>query len=98
MTKYVKLLLAYSRLLGEFRGLIQGITYWDLPKELKSKINTKIEELDKTDTEQYSNILEKSSEELLLQFGKHMRKNYRINVSNEEVRRDIEEFKSGLEQ
>lgn len=36
----------YARLLGEFVGTLTGITYWDIPKELKVKIEAKIQELE----------------------------------------------------
>ena len=46
--KHVKLLLDYSLLLGEFAGTLQGITHWDIPKELKVKLEKQIQELKAT--------------------------------------------------
>ncbi len=51
MTKYQKLIIDYARLLGEFKGTLQGVTYWDIPKELKKKLSSKIIELEKIDIE-----------------------------------------------
>jgi len=35
-----------SRLKGEFIGMLKGITWWDIPKELKEKLENKIKELE----------------------------------------------------
>lgn len=36
-----------ARLEGEFLGMLEGICFWDIPKELKEKLQTKINELKK---------------------------------------------------
>ncbi len=46
MTEYQKLVLEYVRLLGEFKGTLQAVTYWKIPKELKEKMRDKIKELE----------------------------------------------------
>ena len=38
--------LALARLKGDFVGTLIGITYWDIPNELKSRLNKKIVELE----------------------------------------------------
>lgn len=46
MTEEQKLLLKYSTLLGNYKGFLEGITWWDIPQELKDKIELKIKELE----------------------------------------------------
>lgn len=36
----------YARLLGEFIGTLKGITYNDIPEDLKLKLEAKIKELE----------------------------------------------------
>ena len=40
-----KLKIEFARLRGDFVGTLIGITYWDIPNELKIKLNKKIVEL-----------------------------------------------------
>ena len=47
MKEYNKLLIDYARILGEFKGTLEAVTYWDVPQELKDKMNSKISELEK---------------------------------------------------
>lgn len=42
---YLKLKLARTK--GEFIGTLQGILWWDIPEELKEKLENKIKELEK---------------------------------------------------
>jgi hypothetical protein len=52
LTPYEKLRLAYAKLLGEYTGVLQGFLWYDLPTEVRTKIEKKIEELKATDLEQ----------------------------------------------
>jgi len=45
---HVNLLLEYARLLGDFTGTLQGILWWDIPKELEIKLRRQIKELKAT--------------------------------------------------
>lgn len=36
-----------NRLLGEFIGTLSGVMAWDIPEELKSKLQSKLDELNK---------------------------------------------------
>tara|TARA_R100000049_G_C1947144_1_gene92762 strand:- start:2231 stop:2404 length:174 start_codon:yes stop_codon:yes gene_type:complete len=47
MKEYNKLLIDYAKILGEFKGTLEAVTYWDVPQELKDKMNSKISELEK---------------------------------------------------
>lgn len=49
--EHVKLLLDYSKMLGEFTGTLQGIVWWDIPKELEEKLKKQIKELKTIDTD-----------------------------------------------
>ena len=42
---YLKLKLARTK--GEFIGILKGILWWDIPEELKEKLENKIKELEK---------------------------------------------------
>lgn len=42
---YLKLKLARTK--GEFIGTLHGILWWDIPEELKEKLENKIKELEK---------------------------------------------------
>ncbi len=46
MTPHQKLTIEYSRILGEFKGTLEGITYNDIPQDLKERLYTKIEQLE----------------------------------------------------
>lgn len=48
MTEEQKLLLKYNRLIGEFQGTLKGILWWDIPEELKAKLELTIKELEET--------------------------------------------------
>lgn len=37
----------YNRVLGEFIGTLKGVCYWEIPNELKLKLERKIKELEK---------------------------------------------------
>lgn len=37
----------YNRVLGEFIGTLKGVCCWDIPNELKLKLERKIKELEK---------------------------------------------------
>tara|TARA_Y100000385_G_C12658965_1_gene452903 strand:+ start:203 stop:352 length:150 start_codon:yes stop_codon:yes gene_type:complete len=41
---YLKLKL--ERLKGEFIGMLKGITWWDIPEELREKLENKIKKLE----------------------------------------------------
>ncbi len=43
--KELKLLIKYNTLLGNFTGTLEGILHWDIPKELKTKLELKIKQL-----------------------------------------------------
>lgn len=43
----LKLHIQIAKLEGQFKGVLQGILWWDLPKELKIKLETVLEELNK---------------------------------------------------
>jgi len=42
----LKLTVDYARLKGEYIGSLKGLLWWDLPKELKTKIEAQIKELE----------------------------------------------------
>jgi hypothetical protein len=42
----IKLICENARLTGEFIGTLKGILWWDIPAELKNKIENKIKELE----------------------------------------------------
>ena len=42
----LKLQLKLARTKGEFIGTLQGILWWDIPEELKEKLENKIKELE----------------------------------------------------
>ena len=46
MTDYEKLLIKHSRTVGEFKGTLEGILWWDIPSELKERITVKIQSLE----------------------------------------------------
>lgn len=48
MTEEQKLLLKYNRLIGEFQGTLKGVLWWDIPEELKDKLESKINQLEET--------------------------------------------------
>ena len=48
MTKEQQLKIAVNRLLGEFIGTLKAISWWDIPDDLKEKLQAKIEELENT--------------------------------------------------
>jgi len=41
----VKLRIEYAKLSGEFLGFVEGLDWWELPRELRIKINHKKNEL-----------------------------------------------------
>jgi len=43
---YYKLKIELFKLKGEYQGFCEGLLHWDLPKELKAKIEAKIEEFE----------------------------------------------------
>jgi hypothetical protein len=45
MNEHEKLKLEYARLLGEFQGTLIGIVYWDIPEELRGKLQAHIKRL-----------------------------------------------------
>ena len=45
MNSEIKHIIEANRLLGEFIGTLEGICAWEIPDELKSKLQAKIEEL-----------------------------------------------------
>ncbi len=49
MTQNDKLIIAISRLNGEFMGTISGVLSWDIPQELKDVLKAKYEALSKID-------------------------------------------------
>lgn len=49
MNKEDRVMIAYARLLGEYTGNLKGFLWWDLPHELKGKINERIKELEEID-------------------------------------------------
>jgi hypothetical protein len=38
----------YATILGEFKGTLEGILWWDIPNELKERLKLKIKQLDET--------------------------------------------------
>jgi len=46
MSKEDKLKVEIARLNGDFIGTLKGITWWDIPNELKDKLDKKIVELE----------------------------------------------------
>ena len=53
MTNYQKLILEHSRILGEFQGTLKAVLCWDVPQELKDKIQSKIKELEEIKVDHY---------------------------------------------
>ena len=47
--KELLLKIKLARTKGEFIGTLQGILWWDIPEELKEKLEDKIKELKKDD-------------------------------------------------
>ena len=45
MNEYNQLLIQYATLLGNFKGTLEGISCWDIPKELKDILANQIEVL-----------------------------------------------------
>ncbi len=43
MNKIISLILDYSRLLGEYKGTLQAYLWWDIPQELKERIEKDID-------------------------------------------------------
>ena len=41
----LKMLIGYNSLLGEFIGTLEGVCSWEIPEELKLKLQAHIEEL-----------------------------------------------------
>lgn len=46
MTEYQKAIIKHSRLLGEYTGTLKGILHWDIPSELREKIEILIKKLE----------------------------------------------------
>jgi hypothetical protein len=46
MTELEILKIEYSKLRGDLTGTLKGIVSWNIPKELKDKVNKKIKELE----------------------------------------------------
>jgi hypothetical protein len=49
MSEELKLKLELARMKGEFKGTLQAILWWEIPEELKEKLENKIKELNKDD-------------------------------------------------
>jgi hypothetical protein len=47
MSEELYLYLKLARTKGEFIGTLQAILWWDIPEELKEKLESKIKELEK---------------------------------------------------
>lgn len=45
MTSEQKLKIDYAKLIGEFTGTLEGLLWYELPEEIKVKMEDKIEEL-----------------------------------------------------
>lgn len=46
MTSHQKLLISYERLQGEYAGTLKAILWWDIPEELKVRLQKRIKELE----------------------------------------------------
>ena len=51
MSKEDKLKIEIARLKGDFIGTLKGIIWWDIPNELKDKLDKKIVELEENKDE-----------------------------------------------
>lgn len=50
MTEFDRLKIDYARLYGEFIGMIEGVLWWDIPEELKTKLKeTKEQTIERCD-------------------------------------------------
>ena len=47
MNEELHLKLKLARIKGEFIGTLEGILWWDIPEELREKLENKIKELNK---------------------------------------------------
>lgn len=46
MNEYDKLRIRYARLIGKFQGVLNGLEWWELPDDLKDRINKLKSELE----------------------------------------------------
>ncbi len=58
MNSHTKLLIAYSSLLGRYKGTLEGICHWEIPEELKENLKKVAADLEKINTREYFEALE----------------------------------------
>lgn len=48
--------ISYGRLLGEFMGTLEGILFWDIPDELKIRLEERINKLESLSNEYFDSL------------------------------------------
>lgn len=77
-----------NRFLGEFIGTLKGVSLWDIPEELKIKLQNKIEELENIDIVAY-NLPGMSKETELLNMLNQMEDKGRLTTEEQNILRKI---------